>query len=301
MSTVACFDIGGSFIRYGRARENGIVAEAGRAPVPSDDWDAFVQVIRDGRHATGAERVSISITGSYDPDSGMAVVANLPCVDGRPFAKDLAEALGARVLVTNDADCFALAEAFHGAGQGHEVVFAIILGSGVGGGIVAGGKLLRGSGGVTGEWGHGPVFAHGPAGPDTPPLPCGCGLFGCLDVIGSARGIENIHAALHHDKLKSTDITKAWHDGAPDATATIARYLELVAPHLALIVNTVGPRIIPVGGGLSNDRKLITALDEATRARCNARFAAPLVVPGVHTKNGGLIGAGMAAKLAGWA
>lgn len=297
--TVTCFDIGGTFIRFGQSRADGLVQEAGRMPVPSDDWSAFVAAIQAGVSATSGQSVSISITGSYDPDTGHAVVANLPCVDGRIFARELSDLLDIPVLVTNDADCFALAEAHHGAGQGQEVVFGIILGSGVGGGVVVNGQLLRGTGGVTGEWGHGPVFTDGPNGPGTAPLPCGCGLTGCMDVIGSARGLENIHKAMHGASLGSNDITDLWHAGDPQAVATIDRYLSMVTPHLAMIVNTIGPRIIPMGGGLSNDVRLVSAIDEATRAKTNAKFANPLVVPGVHTKNGGLIGAGMAAKLAG--
>jgi len=218
--TVTCFDIGGTFIRYGESRADGLVQEAGRMPVPADDWDAFVAAIKTGVTATNGKSVSISITGSYDPDTGLAVVANLPCIDGRLFATELSTLLDLPVLVTNDADCFALAEAHHGAGQGQEVVFAIILGSGVGGGVVINGQLLRGSGGVTGEWGHGPIFTHGPQGPGSAPLACGCGLTGCMDVIGSARGMENIHEALHGVKLPSKDITALWHKGDQQAAAT---------------------------------------------------------------------------------
>ena len=295
---VTCFDIGGTFLRYGVRTPDGEVAEAGRCPVPKDNWQDFVAALSTGLAETQGTAVSISITGSYDPADGMATVANLPCVDGRYFQAELSEHLGCRVLVTNDADCFALAEAFQGAGRDAPIVFAIILGSGVGGGVVANGALVRGFGGVTGEWGHGPVLTHGPGGEDTPPLKCGCGLAGCLDVIGSARGMENIHFGLHGQRLPSNEITTAWQEGDAEAVATLDYYLDVMSRHLAMIVNVLGPTVIPVGGGLSNDTKLIAALDAAVRARTNARFDSALVVPGHHVKDGGLVGAGIAARLA---
>jgi N-acetylglucosamine kinase len=293
--TVTCFDIGGTFLRYGALDGDGMVAEAGRCPVPSEDWAAFREAIATGVSQTGGDAVSISITGSYDPSDGRANVANLPCVHGRLFADELSEHLGKPVHVTNDADCFALAEAHHGAGKGAPTVFAIILGSGVGGGIVANGQLLRGVGGVTGEWGHGSIFSHGPGGYDTPPLPCGCGRSGCLDVIGSARGLEHIHHALHGARLPSLEITKGWmNDGAAESK-TVEVYLDLVSRPLSMLVNTLGPQVIPVGGGLSNASELIAALDVAVRERTNAEFPEVLIKPGEFVRDGGLIGAGIVA------
>ena len=197
------------------------------------------------------------------------------------------------MLLANDADCFALAEAFAGAGRGHRVVFGAILGTGVGGGIVADGKLFRGGGGLSGEWGHGTAVATRVGVPpfDMPHLPCGCGLRGCVDTVGGARGIEKLHRHLHGADLPSTGIIAGWEAGDHQATQTLDLYVELVSLPLALTVNIVGADIIPVGGGLGNAHGLVARLDVAVRGRILRSIERPLVVPAQLTVDAGLIGA----------
>ena len=139
-----CADIGGSFLKFGILQADGTLRPAGRVPTPAHDQDAFVLALR--RFADDAPGVplALSLAGTVDPDSGTAQCANIPCLNGRPLAAQLAAALNRPVRIDNDADCFAFAEATRGAGQGHRVVFGIILGSGVGGGLVADGRLVRG-------------------------------------------------------------------------------------------------------------------------------------------------------------
>ena len=103
--------------------------------------------------------VAIAIAGVVDPDTGTIKVANIPCIDGLPLAAVLADRLKRPVTVGNDADCFALAEAMVGAGRSHRIVFGVILGTGVGGGLVIDGRLVTGRGGYAGEWGHAPAAA----------------------------------------------------------------------------------------------------------------------------------------------
>ena len=281
---------GGTTIKAARAAGSSDLVPVGRLPTPRDDFPAFVAAI--GKLA-GDGPLAISITGVVDPDTGLTTVANVPCADGRYLAAELSAALGRQVLVANDADCFVLAEALAGAGRGHRVVFGAILGTGVGGGLVVDGKLHRGAGGLAGEWGHGTIVATRLNVPpfDLPHFACGCGLSGCVDTVGGARGIERLHRHLHHTDLPSTAIVAAWSAGDSAAAQTVDLYIELLAQPLALVVNVVGPNIIPVGGGLGNSTELVARLDEAVRKRILRRIDTPLVVPAQLTVDAGLIGA----------
>ncbi|KKB08119.1 ROK family protein [Devosia chinhatensis] len=291
-----CFDIGGTTIKAARAPGPDVIESIGRLPTPQQDFAAFAAAMRTLIAQGGAPAgspVAISITGVVDPENGRVKVANIPCIDGRALGDELAELLDRPVLVANDADCFVLAEAHAGAGKGHRVVFGAILGTGVGGGIVAEGRLLRGAGGLSGEWGHGTIVATETKVPPhhLPHFACGCGQSGCLDTVGGARGLERLHQHLHGRTLASTEIVAAWEQDEPDATATIALYLELVAQPLALVVNIIGPDIVPVGGGLGNSAALIARLDEHVRGAILRRIDRPLVVPAQLSVDAGLLGA----------
>lgn len=296
---ISCFDIGGSFIRHGVLGPDGDVSETGRVAPPRSDWQAFVAAIAKCA-GTGSAAVSISLAGAFDPRTGLANVANLPCLNRRSVQRDLEAALGRKVLITNDADAFALAEAVDGTGRGKSVVFGIILGSGVGGGIVIDGRILMGFGGIAGEWGHGPVVDPTAGGrfAGLEHYRCGCGQTGCVDAVCSARGLERIHSSLHGQSLTSREITAAWHGGNPAAADTIETHTTLLSRVLSVLVNTLGPDIIPVGGGLSGDAELVGLIDRKTRALVLADHTDPLVVRGRFTGNGGLRGAGIVARRA---
>ncbi len=293
---ITCFDIGGTTIKAATATGPNALTAIGRLPTPRDDFAAFAATIATLVEQGGAQAgspISISVTGVVDPETGVTTVANIPCIDGRNLAADLGARLDRPVLVANDADCFALAEAHAGAGQGHRVVFGAILGTGVGGGIVADGRLFRGGGGLSGEWGHGTAVATEVSVPpfEVPHFACGCGQAGCVDTVGGARGIERLHRLLHDADLPSTEIIAAWQNGDPSSTQTVDLHVELVSVPLALTVNIVGPDIIPVGGGLGNAHALVARLDQAVRARILRRIDRPLVVPAQLTVDAGLIGA----------
>ncbi len=292
----AAFDIGGSKIEIARVAADGTISARATRPTPHTGWADFsgaVAALLDD--AGGADRIGISIAGTVDPATGIANAANIPAITGHRIAAELAERLGAPVKVGNDADCFALAEAVVGAGRGLPVVFAAIFGTGVGGGLVVNGRLVRGAHGVTGEWGHGPVLADAVTARGIPLVACGCGQLGCVDAYGSARGMERIHAARTGRQLPSHDITAAWHAGEPEATATIAMFVDLITGPLAMIVNTLGPSLIPCGGGLSSDAVLLDQIDRSLRGKVLARYETPLVVPGLTRGASGLIGAAMLA------
>lgn len=271
---IVAFDIGGSRIKAAKVAANGL-ERLGSVETPTDDIAAFAAAM--AGFLERASAVAISIAGVVAPETGKLTVANIPCLNGKAVETELQAILGLPVLVLNDADCFALAEAKQGAGRGHANVFGIILGTGVGGGLVIDGRLVTGAGGFAGEWGHGPIVSH-------PALPCGCGQIGCLDTVGGAKGIERLHQALTGEVLSSRQIVS-------DRPETLSRWLEIVAGPLAMVLNVVGASVVPVGGGLGNDPALVSILDAAVRARVLRLTDRPIVVPAECGSDAGLIGA----------
>lgn len=293
---ILCFDIGGTAIKIAEAHSALDIRPQPRVPTPAQDFDAFVAVLRQAiaQASVPPRRLAFSIAGAIDPETQVANVANIACLNGRHMQADLETALGLPVDLANDADCFALAESALGAGRGHDVVFGIILGTGVGGGVVVRGQLINAGGGFAGEWGHGPIAQRIVGMPEVclPAFACGCGQAGCLDAVGSARGIERLHAHLHQGlQADSLKIVADWEAGDPRAARTIAIWLELLAGPLAMIENLLGAGIMTVGGGLSNSAALIAALDVEVRRRILRRFDRPLVVPAQCSIEPGLVGA----------
>ncbi len=280
---ILCFDIGASRIKAGLA-DGAVVTPLGDAVTPLHDLDAFVAALA-GFRRDGVKGIAISIAGVVEPATGVGTVANIPCITGLALGPLLQARLGVPVLVLNDADCFALAEARQGAGCGFATVFGVILGSGVGGGLVIDGRLVTGAGGYAGEWGHGPVIRGEFA------FPCGCGQIGCIDTVGGARGLERLWAASGGEVLGSVEILARWQAGDADVAPVVDIWEELVAGPLAMVLNVTGAGIVPVGGGLANVPALIARLDGAVRARVLRRAEAPLVVPARCGIEPGLIGA----------
>jgi N-acetylglucosamine kinase len=282
---ILAFDIGGSRIRA--AAWDGELVPLGEVPTPAGDKAAFTRAIA-GFVSGRAKGIAISIAGVVDPATGIGTVANIPAIDRLALGPELQAATGLPVLVLNDADCFALAEATQGAGRGRGTVLGVILGSGVGGGLVIGGRVVTGAGGYAGEWGHGPVIRGEFA------FRCGCGQTGCLDTVGSARGLERLHRKRTAELLGSEAIIEGWMAGEAEAGETMALWRDMVSGPLAMVVNMTGADIVPVGGGLSRAPGLVRYLDEAVRVRILRRTTAPLLVPAVCGADAGLLGAAMA-------
>lgn len=292
---ILCFDIGGTAIKPAEAHSVQDITIGPRVATPTDDFAAFIGVLKQAvaDASVPPSGLAFSIAGVVDAESGLATVANIPCLTGRSLKADLEQALGLPVILANDADCFAMAEATIGAGRDHAVVFGLILGTGVGGGVVVRGELIN-RGGFAGEIGHGPIAQRLFEESDIvlPAFPCGCGLRGCLDAVCSARGMERLHAHLHGvTNTDSRDIVAAWARGDAAAGRTIAVWVSVLSGPLALVQNVLGAGIIVAGGGLSTSPALITELDRAVRAQCLQRFARPLVVPATCATEPGLIGA----------
>jgi len=291
-----CYDIGGTNIRFGMPEVDGDVPVLASVATPTDSLVDFVAAIEEliQTHGEGLHQsIAISLTGVVHPKTKKARVANIPAIDGIDIAAELTKKTGLPAVVANDADCLALAEARVGIAKGARNVFAIVLGTGVGGGVVAEGQIVSGSNGAAGEWGHGPVVDPTAGGivPSIGYFECGCGQVGCLDTVGGARGIEKIHKAICGEISKSEDIVAAWLASNANASKTIDVWSEMLAGPLSMIVNLLGPDVVPVGGGLSNAPELVSLLDQKVRKRLLFPTEQKLVMPAQYARNAGLVGA----------
>jgi fructokinase len=198
--------------------------------------------------------VGFSTPGTLDPTLQTMKNCNTVCMNGQPMKKDLAELLGVRVEMANDANCFALAEATQGAAKdikGAEVVFGVIMGTGVGGGVVVNGKVLGGHHGIGGEWGHIVLEEDGE--------PCYCGKSGCNEKVFAGPALERYYEKISGSHLGLKDIYERHLAGTdPFATETIERLLTSFAKAISSIINVLDPNVIVLGGGVSNIDLLYT-------------------------------------------
>ena len=246
-------DLGGTKIATaGLGRDDTTLAER-RIATPRG-YQATIAAIRDEvehiERETGLSgSVGIGMPGSISPATGLVQNANSVWLNGKPFDRDLEQALGRRLRFANDANCFALSEAIDGAAAGARVVFGIILGTGCGGGIVIDGQRVVGRQAIAGEWGHTPL--PWPRADEFPGPRCWCGRHGCMEVWVSGTGLARDHEQVTGERLRSEDIAARAASGDPAATRTLERHADRLARGLAVISNILDPDVIVVGGGLS--------------------------------------------------
>lgn len=230
-----------------------------REPTPHDDYDGIVELVArlvNDAEATcgvtpGTASIGVGTPGSLSRTTGLLRGSNSVCLNGMPVKKDLEARLGRTIELANDANCFALSEATDGAGRGAEVVFGVILGTGVGGGIVVHGRILQGRNAIGGEWGHNPL--PWPNDDERPGASCFCGQRGCVETWVSGPGLARDyrdHAG--GDALSAEAIVARAGEHDKACEAALARYEDRLARALAHVVNIVDPDVIVLGGGLSN-------------------------------------------------
>jgi fructokinase len=198
--------------------------------------------------------VGVGTPGSISRVTGLLRGSNSVALNGRPLREDLAALLGRDVRITNDANCFALSEATDGAGRGADVVFGVILGTGVGAGVVVHGRALDGANAIAGEWGHNPL--PWPRDDERPGRECYCGHAGCIETWLSGPGIAADHQQVTGSTLAAPRIVAGAEAHDPACEATVARYEERLARSLAHVINIVDPDVIVLGGGMSNVERL---------------------------------------------
>lgn len=248
-------DLGGTKIEIIALGDGGEVLARRRVATPQGDYPATLAAVAGlvaaVEHELGQRgSVGVGMPGALSRRTGLVKNANSTCLIGKPLQGDLENLLGRPVCLANDANCFALSEAADGAAAGADVVFGVIIGTGVGGGIVVGGRVLEGPNAIAGEWGHNPLPL--PAGCDLPLPACYCGRAGCVETYLSGPGLAADHLRMAGAALSPAEIVAAAAAGEADCTATLARYADRLARALAGVINLLDPDVIVLGGGLSN-------------------------------------------------
>jgi len=257
-------DLGGTKIEIVGLDRDGHERLRTRVPTPKEDYeailDAVARLVRDAEVALGLARgeatVGIGTPGSVSRATGLLRGSNSVCLNGKPLREALAQRIGGPVALANDANCFALSEATDGAAAGERVVFGVILGTGVGGGVVVDGRVLDGPNGIAGEWGHNPL--PWPRDDERPGPACFCGRSGCIETFLSGPGLARDHARTTGTTLTTHAIVERAARGDAACEASLARYDERLARALAHVINILDPDTIVLGGGMSNLTRLYT-------------------------------------------
>ena len=303
-------DLGGTKIELIALDASGQTLLSRRVATPQNDYAAtvatLIELVREAESTLGQTgTVGIGTPGAISPATGLMKNCNSTCLNGQPLQLDLERALNRDIRMANDANCFALSEATDGAAAGAEIVFGVIIGTGVGGGIVVRGQVLTGANAIAGEWGHSPLpyfqFAHTQADrvstgahPATGealihPWPnerevhgaaCYCGKKGCVETWLSGTALVADHIRYGGQDLPAPEIAQraAMGDGA--CSKTLARYEERLARALAGVINLLDPDVIVLGGGLSNIIRLYDTVPRLwSRYVFSDRIATRLVAP----------------------
>ena len=267
-------DLGGTKIEGIALDDAGRALARRRVPTPQGDYDGTIKAIAGlvdaiESAAGGRGTVGVGIPGALSRITGLVKNANSTCLIGRPLRADLEAALARPVRLANDANCFALSEAVDGAGHGARVVFGVILGTGVGGGIVVDGRVLEGLNGIAGEWGHNPLPRA--SGEDLPLRPCYCGRAGCIETYLCGPALER--------------------EGGAGNEVAISRYEARLARALAGVINVLDPDVIVLGGGVSNVDRLYSTVPRLWGEHVFSDHVSTRLVKPVHGDSSGVRGA----------
>lgn len=288
-------DLGGTKIELLALDANGAECWRRRVATPAGDYAATLHAIAQLVAAAettlgGTGSVGIATPGAVSRLTGRIKNANSTCLNGQALVQDLEQMLNRNIRIANDANCFALSEATDGAAAGADVVFGVILGTGVGGGIVVKGRALNGANAIAGEWGHNPL----PALTDTEQranLVCYCGRTQCVETWLSGPGLAADHARVTGETLAASDIAARARNGDASAQSTLTRHAERLARALAGVINILDPDVIVLGGGLANIRSLYTDVPRHWAAHVFSDHVTTQLLPPRHGDSSGVRGA----------
>lgn len=294
-------DIGGSKIELVAFAEEGQQlreVHRERIATPGTDFAAFIAAIQGliarGDAALGLRApVGIGLPGIIDSVTGRQLSSNVPALNGRLVVQALEQALQRPLAVGNDCQCFALSEAQGGAADGLTTMFGAIIGTGAGGGYCVNGRLMRGSNGVAGEWGHWPLAASLLAPHGLPLVECPCGRKGCLERYVSGPGMTQLYRHFGGDDETPLTIVARAQSGSATAQHTLDVHLDLLGHALATLVITLDPHAIVLGGGLSQLAHLYEKLPAAMKPHLFSGVRTPPVLPPAFGDAGGARGAAL--------
>lgn len=255
-------DLGGTKIEGIVMGPGSVILERERVATPQGDYAGtlaavagLVQRLERQSGGTGLP-VGLGHPGSLSPVNGLMRNANSTCLNGKPLQADLEALLGRDIRMSNDANCLALSEAIDGAAAGARSVFAVILGTGVGAGLVINGELMLGANGVAGEWGHNPLPWPRPEVNEVSGTHCWCGKSSCIETWLSGPGMAADHARLTQEKISPEQIVSRAETGDESCLATLSRYEDRLSRALSQVINILDPDVIVLGGGMSRLQRL---------------------------------------------
>lgn len=290
-------DLGGTKIEAVALDATGAERFRHRVATPQGDYegtlDAIAALVRDTERALGVEAgactLGVGTPGSLSTSTGLLRNSNSVCLNGRPFKRDLEARVGRAIRMSNDANCFAVSEAQDGAAAGARVVFGVILGTGVGGGVVVDGAVLDGRNGIAGEWGHNPL--PWPRDSERPGPACYCGRSGCIETFLSGPAFERDHRVHAGIDVATVEIVARAAAGDAQAQASLARYQERLARALAHVINLLDPDVIVLGGGMSNVASLYEDVPKRWGAWVFSDRVDTRLIRNVHGDSSGVRGA----------
>ena len=287
-------DLGGTKIEIAALDRWGAIRLRRRIATPAGDYPATIEAIAglvESAESELAARASVGIAmpGAISLATGRVKNANSTCLNGQPLREDLQRRLGREVRLANDANCFALSEAVDGAARDAQVVFGVILGTGVGGGLVVGRQVVTGANAIAGEWGHNPLPL--PGDDDLPLAPCYCGRAGCVETYLSGPGLAADHAKATGERLDADQVVDRAARGDAAAASTLGRYEARLARALAGVINVLDPDVIVLGGGLSNIPRLYSNVPRLWGPFIFSDAVRTRLVPPVHGDSSGVRGA----------
>ncbi|MGO1296771.1 MAG: N-acetylglucosamine kinase [Vibrio sp.] len=293
------FDVGGTKIEFGVFNRQLERIATERVKTPTDDYSLLLDIlsglVEKYDNQLGIEgTIGLGIPGIEDAETNTILTVNIPSANGKPLRADLETRLGRHVKIENDANCFALSEAWDENLRDVPAVLGLILGTGFGGGIIYAGQIFSGRNHVAGEFGHMrmPIDAWFHLGADKAPLlNCGCGKQGCLDNYLSGRGFELLYQHYHEDKKSAVDIIADYHHGDTDAQTHVDRFLELLAICFAHIFTANDPDVVVLGGGLSNFGLIYEELPKRITKHLLSVAQCPKIIQAKHGDAGGVRGA----------
>lgn len=261
-----------------------------------EDWlNAIVNLVKKADEKFGCKgSVGLGIPGFVNQSTGIAEITNIRVADNKPILRDLSALLEREVRAENDANCFALSEAWDAENAQYLSVLGLILGTGFGGGFVINGKIHSGQTGMAGELGHLQLNYHALKllGWDNAPIyQCGCGNIACLDTYLSGRGFEMLYRDLKGESLSAKDIIQRFYAGDKSAVDFVGVFIELAAISIGNIITAFDPHLIVLGGGLSNFDYLYEALPKALPAHLMRTAKVPVIKKAKYGDSGGVRGA----------
>ena len=291
-------------IDLGGTKIEGVVMDAAstvlarrRVATPQGDYSATLtavaELVQSLEQDVGQSMLHVGIghPGSLSPASGLLRNSNSTCLNGKPLKTDFEHLLGREVRMANDANCLALSEAVDGAAAGASSVFAVILGTGVGGGLVFNGALVSGANGIAGEWGHNRLPWPRPEWDETPGPACWCGQHGCIETWLSGTALAADHLRITRQALGGEEIVERAAQGEAAANATLGRYEDRLARALAHVINLFDPEVIVLGGGVSRVDRLYRHAPALWDGWVFSDEVATRLVPALHGDSSGVRGA----------